>query len=161
MTDFSYQENPEPFPRKILCARSPHRLPCIPKYVKLIDDLLHHSINAAAFVMDEDLITLADARGSFINDPKLALADLEKQLREFDSVLGEKIFPTPKPLSAVEQCLEELRRRRSSSSPNSSSSSSTDPQSDNDQELFIPLPAPSFQKKDGIQYPGQDQIGGR
>ena len=164
MNDFSHasaEANPDPFPRRILCARSPHRLPRLPKHEELIAKLLRHGINAAAFLMDVDLIALSDAKSDFTNDPKLALEDLKKQLRALDAVLCEKLFPTPKPLSVVEKCWEDLRRRRFSSSSSDSASSDGD-QSDNANELSIPLPGESSRRRSGIEFPpGRDDIGGR
>jgi len=165
MNDFSHasaEANPEPFPRRILCARSPHRLPRSPKHEELIAKLLRHAINASAFLMDADLIALSDAKGDCTNDPKLALEDLKKQLRELDPALGERLFPTPKVLSYAEQCLQDLEdwRRRRSSSSSSDSASSDDDQNDN--ELSIPLPGESPRRQTGIEFPpGRDEIGGR
>jgi hypothetical protein len=79
----------------------------------------------------------------FTNDPKLALEDLKKQLGELDAVLCEKLFPTPRALSLVEELARRFRRGGSSDGD----------QSDNTNELSIPLPGEQPRRRTGIEFP--------
>ena len=56
-----------PFPERILSPTTANRIPRSPGADDLVARLLGHDINAAAFLMDEDLLAAAEARG-FKND---------------------------------------------------------------------------------------------
>jgi hypothetical protein len=89
-----------PFPDTVLTPSSAHRLPTS-LYQELIDQLVEHGINAAGFLMDDDLLVdLAKAeRRPFRNDPDRAFADLKAQLPD---AVREEFWPTPKPIPLME-----------------------------------------------------------
>jgi hypothetical protein len=88
MSAFSYREKPDSVPTAILLPSTPHRLPRIPKYAYFADELTHHSVDASAFLVDEEIL----AEPSVKNIRSVALADIKKQLDNLDSSLWGSLF---------------------------------------------------------------------
>lgn len=86
----------KPFPDTVLTPSSAHRLPdslgC-----ELVGQLVEHGVNAAGFLMDDDLLVdlAKNERRPFHNDPERAFADLKAQLPD---AVREAFWPTPRPL---------------------------------------------------------------
>ena len=88
-----------PFPSTILSPTTANRIPRSPGADDLVAKLLAHGINAAAFLMDEDLLAAAEARG-FKNDLDRALLDL---IRQLPAHVVDAIFaPPPEPVTMAD-----------------------------------------------------------
>lgn len=79
------------FSETIISPTTANRITSSPGAAKLVGELLGRGFNAAAFVMDEDLLTAAEAKG-FRNDLDRALADL---IRQLPSTVLAAVFPPP------------------------------------------------------------------
>jgi len=82
-----------PFPDTILSPTTANRIPRSPGAEDLIARLLEHDINAAAFLMDEDLLEAAEKEG-FKNDLDRAVLDL---VRQVPHAVFDAVFPPPPP----------------------------------------------------------------
>lgn len=80
----------------IISPTTANRIPRSPGADNLVAELLGHGINAAAFVMDEDLLEAAESKG-FKNDLDRALLDL---IRQLPPAVCDAIFP-PSPTEEV------------------------------------------------------------
>jgi len=78
-----------PFPALIFSPSTANRLPRTLDAEGIIKKLLMHEVNAAAFLMDEDLLAAAEAKG-FKNNLERALTDLFSQLPRS---ICEAVFP--------------------------------------------------------------------
>lgn len=81
----------------VISPTTANRIPRSPGADNLVAELLGHGINAAAFVMDEDLLEAAEKKG-FKNDLDRALADL---LGQVPPAVLDAIFPPPPPTEDV------------------------------------------------------------
>lgn len=85
------------FSETIISPTTANRIPRSPGAEDLISKLLEHDINAAAFVMDEDLLDAAERKG-FKNDLDRALLDL---IRQLPPAVLDAVFPQPPPTEEV------------------------------------------------------------
>ena len=80
-----------PFPDFIISPTTANRIPRTPGAEGLIHRIFLHEVNAAAFLMDEDLLADLEAKG-FRNDLDRAIMDLIQQLPRH---IQDAVFPPP------------------------------------------------------------------